>query len=100
MRLFALLAAVSADAPVQFTDITQPARIEFRHELGDPEQVLVETMGGGVALRLRQRWPARRVLHERREDRDPMPASTLPDKADPRFWNRMPRQTQEVPSST
>jgi hypothetical protein len=95
--LFALLAAVSADAPVQFTDITQPARIEFRHEnSATPSKYLVETMGGGVALFDYDNDGRLDVFFTNgAKIADPMPAGTLPDKADPRFWNRMYRQTQE-----
>jgi enediyne biosynthesis protein E4 len=95
--LFALLAAVSADAPVQFTDITQPARIEFRHEnSATPGKYLVETMGGGVALFDYDNDGRLDVFFTNgAKIADPMPAGTLPDKADPRFWNRMYRQTQE-----
>ena len=42
----------AAPAPdVQFTDITQTAKIDFKHESSaTSNKYLVETMGGGVAL--------------------------------------------------
>jgi hypothetical protein len=91
------LAAASADPAVQFADITQAARIDFKHgNSATPAKYLIETMGGGVALvdydndgRLDVFFTNGAKLV------DPMAPGKLPDKADPGFWNRMYRQTQD-----
>ena len=93
---------VVAAAAVQFTDVTQPARIEFEHRnSGDAEQVPRRDDGR-----------RRRLLDYDNDGRldvfftngarldDPMADGTLPDKTDPTFWNRLYRQTQEGRSST
>ena len=47
---YCLMGATSAP-DVQFTDITQKAKIDFKHESSaTSNKYLVETMGGGVAL--------------------------------------------------
>ncbi len=51
---FVLMGCLTAATPapdVQFTDITQAVKIDFRHESSaTSNKYLVETMGGGVAL--------------------------------------------------
>jgi len=87
-----------ASAPeVQFTDITQAAGIDFKHEnSATSNKYLIETMGGGVALfdydndgRLDVFFTNGAKLE------DPMPPGQLPDKSDRRFWNRLYRQNAD-----
>lgn len=89
MALWLLAAAAPPD--VSFTDVTATSKVEFRHQ-GSPtsQKYLIETMGGGVALfdydndgRLDIFFVNGAAL------RDPMPAGTLPDKTDPKYWNRL-----------
>src|SRR5437588_11161202 len=81
-------------SPVTFTDITAQSKIDFRHQ-GSPTSVkyLLETMGGGVAIfdydndgRMDIFFTNGALL------KDPMPKNALPDKSDPRFWNRLYHQ--------
>ena len=93
-----LLLAGRASAPdVQFTDVTQAVghRLHAR-ELRHLEQVPDRDDGRRRgAARLRQRRPARHLLHERREARRPDAAGKRPDKSDPRFWNRLYHQNAD-----
>jgi len=81
-------------SPVTFTDITAKTKIDFQHQ-GSPtsEKYLLETMGGGIALfdydndsRLDLFFTNGAAL------KDPMPKGAMPDKADPRYWNRLYHQ--------
>ena len=78
-----------------FSDVTAKAGIRFLHESSrTPQKYLIETMGAGVA------W-----LDYNRDGfldlffvngaalKDPMPEEEEPDKSDPRFWNRLYRNT-------
>jgi enediyne biosynthesis protein E4 len=87
----------AADPAVQFTDITQTTRIAFKHEnSATSSKYLVETMGGGVALVDYDNDGRLDVfLTNGAKITDPMPGGTFPDKADPKYWNRMYRQTQD-----
>jgi enediyne biosynthesis protein E4 len=81
-------------SPVTFTDIAAQAKINFKHD-GSPTaaKYLLETMGGGVAIfdydndgRMDLFFTNGALL------KDPMPKNALPDKHDPRFWNRLYHQ--------
>jgi len=83
-----------AQSPVTFTDITAQSKIDFKHQ-GSPTSLkyLLETMGGGVAIfdydndgRMDIFFTNGALL------KDPMPKDGLPDKSDPRFWNRLYHQ--------
>src|SRR5258708_17111951 len=85
----------AAPAPeVQFTDITQASRIDFTHQSSaTSNKFLVETMGGGVAL-LDYDNDGRLDIFFTNGAKidDPMPDGKLPDKSDPKFWNRLYHQ--------
>jgi hypothetical protein len=89
------VAAVSeAPSPVTFTNIAASSGITFKHAACSTSQkYLLETMGGGVALldcdndgRLDLFFTNGASLD------DPMPKDAVPDKREPRFWNRLYRQ--------
>ena len=94
--LFVLLGAASAPE-VQFVDITQTAKLDFQHEnSATSNKYLIETMGGGVALfdydndgRLDIFFTNGAKLD------DPMPDGKMPDKSDPKFWNRLYHQNPD-----
>lgn len=86
--------AAPPPADVAFTDITAASKLDFRQEASPtPNKYLIETMGGGVAMLdfdndgrldiffVNGAWIG-----------DPMPPDRMPDKADPKFWNRLFRQ--------
>ena len=82
---------------VQFTDITQAVRIDFKHESSaTSNKYLVETMGGGVAL-LDYDNDGRLDIFFTNGAKidDPMPDDRMPDKSDRRFWNRLYHQNPE-----
>ena len=93
--LVPLIGATSA-ADLQFTDITQPAGIDFTHEnSATSNKYLVETMGGGVALldydndgRLDMFFTNGAKID------DPMADGKRPDKSDRKFWNRLYHQNE------
>ncbi len=94
--LFCLLGAAPAPE-VQFTDITQASRIDFKHESSaTSNKYLVETMGGGVAL-LDYDNDGRLDIFFTNGAKidDPMPDGKLPDKSDPKFWNRLYHQNAD-----
>jgi enediyne biosynthesis protein E4 len=94
--LFCLMGA--APVPdVQFTDVTQSAKIDFKHESSaTSNKYLVETMGGGVAL-LDYDNDGRLDLFFTNGARidDPMPDDKQPDKSDRKFWNRLYHQNPD-----
>src|SRR5215831_7075123 len=80
-----------APSTVTFSDITAASRINFKHA-GSPtsQKYLLETMGGGVAMfdydndgRMDLFFTNGALL------KDPMPKGAMPDKSDPKFWNRL-----------
>jgi hypothetical protein len=87
----------SASALPTFEDITANVGLEFKHEASPTSQkYLIETMGPGVAL-----------LDYDNDGRldifvvngayisDPLPAGTLPNKKDPKYWNRLYHQKMD-----
>jgi enediyne biosynthesis protein E4 len=94
---FSLLIGAASAPDVRFTDITKAAGVDFRHESSaTSNKYLVETMGGGVAMvdydndgRLDLFFTNGAKID------DPMPEGKLPDKSQPRFWNRLFRQKED-----
>ncbi|MBA2353278.1 MAG: VCBS repeat-containing protein, partial [Acidobacteria bacterium] len=93
-----LLDAVTGAAPEaqRFSDITREAGVTLRHAASKtPVKFLPETMGGGVALldydgdgRLDAFFTNGAAIDAG------MTSAREPDKRDPRFWNRLYRQTE------
>src|SRR6266851_2002832 len=98
--LFCLLGCLMGATPapdVQFTDITQMAKIAFKHESSaTSNKYLVETMGGGVALLDYDNDGRLDVFFTNgAKIDDPMPDDKLPDKSDRKFWNQLYRQESD-----
>ena len=94
--LYCLMGATPAP-DVQFTDITQSAKIDFKQEnSATSNKYLVETMGGGVAL-LDYDNDGRLDIFFTNGAKidDPMPDDKLPDKSDRKFWNRLYHQNSD-----
>jgi hypothetical protein len=88
----------SAQVPaVRFTDVTREVGVNFKQEnSATSNKYLIETMGGGVAFldydndgRLDIFFVNGAYLA------DPMPEGKLPDKSDPKFWNRLYHQNAD-----
>lgn len=83
-----------APSTVTFTDITTQSGIKFKHAASQTSlKYLLETMGGGVGIfdydndgRMDLFFSNGALLS------DPMPKGAMPDKHDPRFWNRLYHQ--------
>ena len=83
-----------APSPVTFTDITSLAKINFKHD-GSPTaaKYLLETMGGGVAVFDYDNDGRMDLFFTNGAQlKDPMPKAAMPDKSEPRFWNRLYHQ--------
>lgn len=81
-------------SPVTFTDITKQTGINFRHEASPTaNKYLPETMGAGVGL-LDYDNDGRLDIYLTNGAQlfDPMPKGKIPDKSNPKFWNRLYRQ--------
>ena len=80
-------------APPTFVDVSQRSRIGFKHESKHSSQkYLLETMGAGVAaFDYNDDGLVDLFFVNAAELRDPMPAGAVPDKSQPRYWNRLYR---------
>jgi enediyne biosynthesis protein E4 len=86
-----------ASVPAKFVDMTSQLGVQFRHSAPHTaRKYLLETMGSGVALfdydndgRLDL------FLVNGAEINDPSPPGTVPQKAGPKYWNRLYHQTSE-----
>ena len=83
-----------APSTVTFTDITATTGINFKHAASPTSQkYLPESIGGGVAL-FDYDNDGRLDIYFTNGARldDPMPKGAMPDKRDPKFWNRLYQQ--------
>jgi hypothetical protein len=97
LALLALVIIAAAQSPKfsLFTDVTSSSGIRIRNSASHTSQkYLIETMGPGVAWldyngegKLDLFFVNGAALH------DPMPRGKAPDKADPRYWNRLYHNT-------
>jgi len=80
---------------VQFSDVTQTVKIQFKQEnSATSNKYLVETMGGGVALFDYDNDGRLDIFFTNgAKIDDPMPDGKLPDKSDPKFSNRLYHQS-------
>ena len=86
--------APQAQSPITFSDITAASGISFKRAPSFTSvKYLLEATGGGVALfdydndgRLDLFFTNGAAL------KDPMPKSEMPDKRDPKYWNRLYHQ--------
>ncbi len=80
-------------APPTFVDVSQRSGIGFKHESKHSSQkYLLETMGAGVAaFDYNDDGLVDLFFVNAAELRDPMPVDAVPDKSQPRYWNRLYR---------
>ncbi len=94
--LAALAASFGADDEPSlptFTDVTEKSGVDFlNHNSPTSKKYLIESMVGGVAM-LDYNGDGHLDLFftNGAEVTDPMPADTLPDKFDARYWDRLYR---------
>lgn len=91
------LVGAASTSEVQFIDITQQAKVDFKQEnSATSNKYLIETMGGGVAL-LDYDNDGRLdiLLTNGALIGDPMPDGKMPDKSERKFWNRLYHQNAD-----
>ena len=81
-------------SPVTFTDVTKQTGINFKHEASPTaNKYLLETMAAGVGLLDYDNDGCLDVFFTNGAQLlDPMPKGKMPDKSNPKFWNRLYRQ--------
>ena len=95
--LFCCLIGAAPAPDVQFADVTQAIKIDFKQEnSATSNKYLVETMGGGVALFDYDNDGRLDIFFTNgAKIEDPMPDGKLPDKSDRKFWNRLYHQNAD-----
>ena len=96
VSLFSTIAATPLPE-VQFTDITQAAKVDFQYESSaTSNKYLIETMGGGVALLDYDNDGRLDIFFTNGANiDDPMPDGKMPEKSDKKFWNRLYHQSAD-----
>jgi hypothetical protein len=81
-------------SPVTFTDITAQSNLNFKHEPSfTSSKYLLEAMGGGVAMLDFDKDGLMDLFFTNAAQlKDPMTKNDLPDKRDPKYWNRLYHQ--------
>jgi enediyne biosynthesis protein E4 len=89
--------SAKTDIEVRFADVTQAAKIDFRHEASaTSSKYLLETMGGGVALLDYDNDGRLDIFFTNGSQiSDPMADGERPDKSDRKFWNRLYHQNSD-----
>ena len=95
--LLLCLIAATGTSDVQFIDVTQPANVDFTQQSSaTASKYLLETMGGGVALFDYDNDGRLDIFFTNgAKIEDVMPDGKLPDKSDPKFWNRLYHQNAD-----
>ena len=96
--LVLLLMGATSTSEVQFVDVTQQSKVDFKQEnSATSNKYLIETMGGGVAL-LDYDNDGRLDIFFTNGGQidDPMPDGKTLDKSDKRFWNRLYHQNADA----
>src|SRR5215475_9215922 len=90
-------AAANPLPDVQFTDITETSKVNFKQEnSATGNKYLVETMGGGVALFDYDNDGRLDIFFTNgAKIDDPMPDDKAPDKSDLKYWNRLYHQNAD-----
>jgi hypothetical protein len=83
-----------ARSPLTFADISAQSGVGFRHAASKRSlKYLLETMGGGVAIFDYDNDGRMDLFFTNgAELKDPMPKEELPDKSQPKYWNRLYQQ--------
>src|SRR5947207_2144390 len=91
------LAAAQSAPGTTFTDVTSQSQLDFTYQnSATSNKYLIETMGGGVALLDYDNDGRLDVfLTNGAKVDDPMPEGKLPDKSDPKYWNRLYHQNAD-----
>ena len=84
-------------SPLTFTDITAQSGINFRHAASKtPSKYLLETMGAGVALFDYDNDGRMDLFFTNGASiKDSMAKDELPDKSQPKYWNRLYQQKSD-----